>query len=135
LPDSGSPQPPVAIWQALLEVIALRLAWIARQLETAGLLPDSTEIIVSGGVSSSPVFATMLCQALGRPICVIPTEASARGVALWVSLGLRLLTIDRCPLPAGSWFEPDAATHARYQERLERHRATYLAMAESWSSL
>ena len=122
---------PVAIWQALLEVIALRLAWIARQLETAGFLLDSTEIIVSGGVSASPVFATMLCQALGRPICVIPTEASARGVALWVSLGLRLLTIDRCPLPAGSWFEPDAATHARYRERLERHRATYLTMAES----
>ncbi len=122
---------PVAIWQALLEVIALRLGCMARELEAAGLLPDTTDIIVSGGVSSSPVFATMLCQALGRPICVIQTEASARGVALWVSLRLGLLTSDRCPLPTGTWFQPDTAIHARYRERLERHRATYLTMAES----
>ncbi len=123
---------PVAIWQALLEVIALRLTWIAQELETAGLLPETTSIIVSGGVSSSPVFATILCQALGRPICVTGIEASARGAALWVSLHLGLLTVDRCPLPAGTWFKPDAATHARYRERLERHRATYLTLAKSW---
>ncbi|OYT72986.1 MAG: carbohydrate kinase [Chloracidobacterium sp. CP2_5A] len=116
---------PVAIWQALLEIIAVRLAWIAEELAGAGLFPASATCIVSGGVSSSPAFATMLCHAVGRPICVIQTEASARGVALWVSLRLGLLTLEQCPLPNGQWFHPSAEAHARYRACLLRHRAAY----------
>ncbi|QUW01855.1 hypothetical protein J8C06_05595 [Chloracidobacterium validum] len=116
---------PVAIWQALLETLAIRLAWIAETLETAHLLPASTSIIVSGGVSASPAFAATLCHALGRPICVIQTEASARGVALWVSLRLGLMVTEACPLPDGRWFQPDAERHAQYQACLMRHRAAY----------
>ncbi|MGQ9897823.1 MAG: gluconokinase [Acidobacteriota bacterium] len=127
------PTSPVAIWQALLEVIALRMAWIAHELKAAGFLADTTEIIASGGVLSSPVFATMLCQALGRPIYVTQNEASARGAALWVSLRLGLITPDRCPLPAGIRFQPDPMIQNSYRERLERHRIAYQKLAEIWS--
>ncbi len=116
---------PVVIWQALLEAIAIRLAWIAEELETAGLFPASAACIVSGGASASPAFAAMLCHALGRPIYVIQTEASARGVALWTSLRLGLIRLDQCRLPDGRRLEPEAEAHARYRACLLRHRAAY----------
>ncbi|MCS7080277.1 MAG: FGGY family carbohydrate kinase [Chloracidobacterium sp.] len=113
----------VALWRALLETLAVRLAWIADELEAAGLLPATTPCVASGGVLASVAFATILCHALGRPLCVIPTETSARGAALWVSLRLGLITADRCRPPDGQWFQPDAAAHARYRACLRRHRA------------
>jgi gluconokinase len=122
---------PADIWQALLEAIALQLAWIVSELEAAHLLPQPTRFIVSGRVASSMTFATMLCHVLGRPTYITSTEVSARGAALWVSRQLGWATNNS--LPAGIWLQPNAAIHNHYRKRLEQHRATYQKLVQIWS--
>lgn len=115
----------VTLRRALAATLAVRLAWIAGELEAAGLLSADAPCVVSGGVAASAAFATMLCHALGRPLYVTREEVSARGAALWAALRLGLTTLEQCPPPAGRWFAPDAALHDRYRAYLRRHRAAY----------
>ena len=66
----------------------------------------------------------MLADALGRPIhWASESEATGRGAALLALEALRVVPdVAAARLPLGEVFTPDAASHARYLDALERHR-------------
>lgn len=112
--------PPIAIVQAALEGIAIRLALIAEQLG-----PSATPIRVTGGaLSASPAWTQMIANAIDRPLAVLAESAiTSRGVALLTLCALEGLplhiyppNIDRIIMP-----QSDAVSRLRdYRARQQR---------------
>jgi gluconokinase len=114
----------LSILRAMLEAVALRLA---RVYELLGPLATPGHVVVGSGgaLESSPAWAQIIADALGRPLIVSrEEEATSRGVALLAldALGLRPLTTPT-PTPSGHTLIPEPARHARYTEALHRQRA------------
>ena len=109
---------------AVLESIAFLLAVNLRELAPHG--PALQRVILTGGLSSSPVFARRLASLAGAPVwCSEETEATARGLA-------QLVAAPKAPWDAGpgNWVNPaqDAGLEARF-ERWRRHLDAALARA------
>jgi gluconokinase len=85
-------------------------------------------VIGSGGaLLSSPVWAQVLADVLGRPVRLSGVgEASSRGAALLALEATgKLKSIHQAPAPAADAYEPDAARQARYRAGLERQQQLY----------
>jgi gluconokinase len=116
---------PIEILRAAMEAVAYRFALIAAPLD--GFAPGA-EVIGSGGaLLSSPVWAQVLADVLGRPVRLSGVgEASSRGAALLALEATgKLKSIHQAPAPAADAYEPDAARQARYRAGLERQQQLY----------
>jgi gluconokinase len=115
---------PLAVLQAALEAVALRLALVYELLAPAAASDHA--IVASGGsLGRSPAWRRMIADALGHPIhWSSESEATSRGVAL-LTLQARgaLDDLARARRTLGELIVPDKARHARYQAALARQRA------------
>jgi gluconokinase len=121
---------PLDILQASLEGVALRFALVAASLRR--VFPQANEIRGSGGaLGQSPLWAQMICDAIGQPIHVTAeTEASSRGAAL-TALAAAGYPMDdaHTPVETGREFTPDPRRHQRYQEALAAQQDLYRRLA------
>lgn len=116
---------PVEILRAAMEAVAYRFALIASALDA---FAPHAEIIASGGaLASSPVWAQIICDVLGRPLKLSGvTEASGRGaVLLALEATGKINHLEDAPAPPVRIFEPDMARRERYLSGLERQQKIY----------
>lgn len=109
--------------QAGLEGVALRFALMADVLRDR--FPQAREIVASGGaLAESPVWASMLTDALGQPITLAPGhEATPRGAALTALRAAGVLADEAdAPAPDGTVLRPDPGRHEALRAALERQR-------------
>lgn len=111
------------IARAVLEGVALNLAWALPAVGELIGQPLEPTVRLAGGVALSDVFAQSLADALGRPVERIasPRSVNARGAGLlaWHSVGE--LDIANPPPPdIECLYEPDTATTGRIAQRLAR---------------
>ena len=126
---------PLDILRAGMEGVAFRIRIVYELL--CGMLPDSPEIIASGGaIQRSPAWAQIIADVLGQPLILSGTsETSARGVAM---LALRSLGIaaelKEFPFFFGRSFRPDMEYNSIYQVAFERQQALYNHVIETLQS-
>lgn len=116
---------PIEILRAAMEAVAYRFASIARALEP--LAPGAAIIASGNALRSSPAWAQIIADVIGRPVALSLTrEASTRGAAL---LGLeaagKINSIEQSSIAVEQMFEPDSSRCRRYQEALERQEKVY----------
>lgn len=109
------------IARAVLEGVALNLAWALPAVGDVIGQPLEPAVGLAGGLALSDVFAQSLADALGRPVERVahPRAVNARGAALlaWHSVGE--LDIANPPPPdIDGVFEPETATADRIAQRL-----------------
>jgi len=116
---------PIEILRAAMEGVAYRFALLAGELDR---FAPGARLIASGrALTSSPTWAQIIADVLGRPLLVSAnTEASTRGAALLALEATgRIESISRIPFSVATTFEPDPARHERYQEGLKRQQQLY----------
>jgi gluconokinase len=116
---------PIEILRAAMEAIAYRFALIARALEP--LAPDAKIMASGNALGSSPAWAQILADVLGRRVMVTEAaEASMRGAALLaLEAAGRIQSIEEISTPVETIFEPVMSRHALYQSGLERQQRMY----------
>jgi gluconokinase len=114
---------PIDMVQALLEAVALRLAYIAKQLD----LEEGTRIMAAGGaLHASPAWAQIIANALGRDIYVLDeAEITALGVAQLVHSALKGQKITGAAPEIAQIYKPDTNCFLRYNEAQARQNALY----------
>lgn len=120
---------PIEILRAAMEAVAYRFALIARALEP--LAPRATIVASGNAVGSSPTWAQILADVLGRRVMVSEAaEASTRGAALLaLEAAGKIQSIEELSTApesiAAAIFEPVMSRHALYQAGLERQQRMY----------
>lgn len=114
----------LAIAQALLEGVGLRLRAVADALEVRG------EPLLAGGgaLDALPSWAAVIASAIGCPLRLIDErEPTARGVALLLGEALSPgAQVD--PVGISAEIAPDAEAAARFEAAAERQQALYHAL-------
>lgn len=120
------------IARAGMEAVALTFAGVDRALDQS--VPGARRLVASGAaLVSSPVWAQMIADAVGKPIIVSRSamEASSLGAA---ELALRRLGVRRTPkVGAGRNVEPNEIARAAYEEAFRRQEWLYSALIEGSS--
>jgi gluconokinase len=116
---------PVEIVRAALESIAYRFAAIARALDR--IAPGATIFAAGNALRSSPVWAQIIADVLGRPLLFSGSpESSIRGAALLALEAVgKIASIEEDSISVEQVFEPDMVRHARYQQGLARQEELY----------
>jgi gluconokinase len=114
---------PMDIVHALLEAVALRLAYIANQLELA----EGTRIMAAGGaLQASPAWAQIIANALGRDIYVMDEpEITSLGVAQLVHSALKGGKITGAKPKIAKIYKPNSNHFVRYNEAQARQNELY----------
>jgi xylulokinase len=111
--------------KAVLEGITCEMQW--NLLLQRGIGVGLERIHAVGGGTRSPAWLQMKADVFGLPVTVVPGEASCAGAAMCAGIGLGLFRDAReagaAFVRTGSVFEPRPAQHARYAEKVEKHRA------------
>jgi gluconokinase len=92
------------------------------------VLPEPKEAIATGGgLQSSPAWAQIVADALGRPLVASgEREASSRGAALLALERLGVVeNVETTPSAVRGTYEPDSDAHAALMAAQERHRHFY----------
>ncbi|HKF19002.1 MAG TPA: gluconokinase [Candidatus Dormibacteraeota bacterium] len=120
------------IARAGMEAVALTFAGVDRALDQT--VPGAMRLVASGAaIVSSPVWAQMMADAIGKPLAVSYSamEASSQGAA---ELALRHLGLKRRPRrQPGRNVEPRESARAAYEEAYRRQRWLYSAVIEGSS--
>jgi len=119
---------PVDILCAAMEAVCYRFALLAQALNRVA--PETKIVAAGNALRSSPVWAQMLSDVLGRPIELSPlNEASSRGAALLALEAAGKIdsieTVDFEISVAPVIYEPDLNRHARYTEAIARQEKLY----------
>jgi xylulokinase len=109
--------------RAFIDAVALSALDHADRLRAYAVDPDRWR--VAGGATSNAALLHACCDALGRPLDVMPHPGAAIGPA---SLGLRAAGARWQPSPERT-IEPDAARTERFAALLEAYRSAYQALA------
>lgn len=117
---------PIEILRAGLEAVALRFA-LMYGIVTSVLPEPKQAIATGGGLQSSPVWAQIVADALGRPLVASgEREASSRGAALLALERLGAIeNVETMPTALRGTYEPDPEAHTRLMAAQERHRHYY----------
>ncbi len=117
-----------AIYRAMIESIAFGFVAVDERLTT--VLGSPAAIIASGGaLTSSPLLAQVLADALGRDIAVAPAfEASRRGAALLALQGSGQLALQGNAGPRSRKISSDPERSSRYAAARLRQQALYEAV-------
>lgn len=119
---------PIEILRAAMEAISCRFALLARALD---LIAPRAAVIASGkALLSSPTWAQMIADALGRTIKISSArEASCRGAALLVLEAVgKIGAIETVQPEFGDSYEPNMQHHACYAKAIERQQELYERM-------
>ena len=120
------------IARAGMEAVALTFAGVDRALDET--VPGALRLVASGAaIVSSPVWAQMMADAIGKPLSVSYSamEASSQGAA---ELALKRLGLKRRPRPQpGRNVEPRESAQAAYADAYLRQRWLYRALIEGSS--
>ena len=116
---------PLDILRAAMEAVCYRFALLAQALDKVA--PNATIVAAGNALLSSPAWAQMIADVLGRRIELSAVnEASSRGAAL---LALEAAgKIDSIETTADEFavaYEPDLTRHLRYVEAIERQQKLY----------
>src|SRR5262249_24185376 len=116
-----------AMWRALLEGIATSFRHCLSVVAERGV--SLASVTATNGAGKSALFRQILCDALGTPLeYAAAGGGTVAGAALLAGLGAGLVA---SPTEARAWrgevvrHEPDAKTHARYEELFARRLALY----------
>jgi gluconokinase len=118
--------------RAVLDAVALRLADI---WEILGAQATEEAVRLTGAIVRSPVWAQILCDALGVDMAAVQeADASVLGAGLLARAALDpALSLEKLAALArpGRRWQPDPARHAEYRRLLEQFRELYrLLIAE-----
>ena len=109
--------------RAFIDAVALSALDHADRLRAAGI--DPARWRVAGGATHNAALLHACCDALGRPLDVMPHAGAAIGPA---ALALRAAGVSWHPSPERT-IEPDARRTARFVTLLEAYRAAYAGLA------
>lgn len=119
---------PIDILRAGMEAVCYRFAQLANALDNVA---PNTKIVAAGNaLLSSPAWAQMIADVLGRPIELSAVnEASSRGAALLALEAAGKIdsieTVDSVYAGDPVAYEPDMKRHSRYAEAIERQQRFY----------
>jgi len=119
---------PIDILRAAMEAVCYRFALLARALDR--IAPNARIIAAGNALHSSPAWAQMIADVLGRRIELSAiNEASSRGAALLALEAAGKIDsieiVDLEVVVAAVPYEPNMIRHARYAEAIERQQKLY----------
>lgn len=116
---------PIEILRAVMEAICYRFALLAKALDK--IAPNASIVASGNALLSSPAWAQMIADVLGRGIEIsLTNEASSRGAALLaLEAAGKIDNIETVDPEFGLAFEPDMSWHARYAEAIARQETLY----------
>jgi len=108
--------------RALLEGICLEIKWILETVETN--FGRRNNIILSGGITRSPVFTQLLCDVLGRKIEVrIGMDASSAGAA---RIGFEALKVEyKMQAIEAAKYQPDLSSNTLHEKYFVTFKEIY----------
>jgi gluconokinase len=117
---------PIEILRAGLEAVALRFA-LMYGIVTSVLPEPKQAIATGGGLQSSPAWAQIVADAIGRPLVASgEREASSRGAALLALERLGAVeNVETMRTALRGTYEPDKEAHVALMAAQERHRHYY----------
>jgi xylulokinase len=115
--------------RAFVDAVALSALDHADRLRTAGI--DPARWRVAGGATRHAALLQACCDALGRPLDVMPHAGAAIGPA---ALALRAAGAHWQPSPERT-IQPDAARTARFAVLLDAYRGAYAGLAPTMHGL
>jgi xylulokinase len=115
--------------RAFLDAVALSALDHAERLRAHGIDPGSWR--ATGGATRNSALLHACCDALGRPLELMPSPGAAIGPA---ALALRAAGVPWQPRPERV-VEPDAARTARFDGLLVHYRAAYAGLAPTMHGL
>jgi xylulokinase len=115
--------------RAFVDSVALSALDHAERLRAHAI--DPARWRAAGGASQNEALLRACCDALGRPLALMPHAGAAIGPAV---LALRSAGVRWQPRPQGI-VEPDAARGERYAALLGAYRTAYSALAPTMHSL
>jgi xylulokinase len=125
--------------RAVLEGVAFGLREGFALMRASGL-PPASEVRVSGGGATSPLWRQILADVLGTAlVTVTSTEGAAYGAALLAGVGAGLWTSVEAACDASirvtGRTEPDAETARAYDAAFAHYRALYPALRPTFAAL
>jgi xylulokinase len=109
--------------RAVLEGVALQVAWMRDGVEASLGRPFSTGLRVAGGGAQSDLWCAVMADALGTPVEQVaqPRLANARGAAALGLLALGRVDVGGLAslVPAGRRYEPEPRHAKLFAERRE----------------
>jgi gluconokinase len=116
---------PADILRAGMEAVCYRFALLAQALDR--LAPNANVVAAGNALFSSPAWAQILADVLGRPIEISHTaEASTRGAALLaLEAAGKIDSIEIIESESPVAYEPDLTRHRRYAQAIERQQKLY----------
>lgn len=120
---------PLDMAHALLESVALRLAWMASQLA----LSDETRIMASGGaLRASAGWTQLIADALGQPLQILDTpEVTALGTAHLAWCTLHDMPLTGANPTIAEVVQPRPKRTAQLQDALDAQQALYQRLYSS----
>jgi xylulokinase len=121
------------LMRALLEGITYEMIVNLERLKQAGFVIE--RLMATGGLSRSGRLLKMKADMMGLPVEAVSMEqAGARGASLLAGGALGLFDPAQAAASTrrvASRFEPDAAEHAKYAERMNTYRKLYALAAQA----
>ncbi len=116
---------PIDILRAGMEAVCYRFALLAKALDKVA--PNTTIVAAGNALLSSPAWAQMIADVLGRRIELSEiSEASIRGAALLaLEAAGKIDSIETVEPEFAVAYEPDMTRHVRYAEAIERQQKLY----------
>jgi gluconokinase len=116
---------PIDVLRAGMEAVCYRFTLLAKALDEVA--PNATIVAAGNALLSSPAWAQMIADALGRRIEISGIrEASSRGAALLALEAAGKIENLEAAIPEfANAYEADMTRHARYAEAIERQQKLY----------
>lgn len=116
---------PIDIVRAGMEAVCYRFALLAKALDRVA--PKATIVATGNALLSSPAWAQMVADVLGRRIEISTiSEASSRGAALLALEAVgKIDSIETVDAEFANTLEPDMTRHARHAQAIERQQKLY----------
>jgi gluconokinase len=116
---------PIDILRAGMEAVCYRFALLRKALDSVA--PEATIVAAGNALLSSPAWAQMIADVLGRRIEISGiSEASSRGAALLaLEAAGKIDNLETVDSRFGNAFEANMTRHARYAEAIERQQKLY----------
>ena len=116
---------PIDILRAGMEAVCYRFALLAKALDEVA--PKATIVAAGNALLSSPAWAQMIADVLGRRIEISGTrEASSRGAALLaLEAAGKIDNIETVDPEFAVAYLPDLTQHARYAKAIARQQKLY----------
>ena len=116
---------PIEILRAGMEAVCYRFALVAQAMDQ--IAPQATIVAAGNALLSSPAWAQMMADVLGRRSGLSEvSEASSRGAALLaLEAAGKIDSIETVEPEFAVGYEPDMTRHARYAMAIERQQKLY----------